>query len=268
MQFTVISSKKIKIKTHMKRLLIAAFFALNVFAVFGQGLTKKQQIGIANFINNIKNQKKENVAANTLYPFSRKYPVPAIKNKQQFLKKYDEVFDDKLVKMISNSNLKTDWSSVGWRGIMLHNGEVWLDDDGKLLSVTYQSNLEAKKMNALIQKEKLNVHKSIQKFEKPVEVIKTKSYLIRIDDIGNGKYRYSSWKFGSKMSSKPDLIILNGQYVPDGSGGNHSFEFINGAYKYECAIIVMGENDSPPASLTIYKGGKQVLFEKGNIVRK
>ncbi|MET4082924.1 hypothetical protein ABIB40_002888 [Pedobacter sp. UYP30] len=252
----------------MKRLFFLAFLALNVCTVFGQDLTKKQQTGVDNFINNVKNQKKETIAANTSYPFQRKYPLPAIMNKSEFLERYDEVFDGKLTKMIVNSNPAKDWASVGWRGIMLYQGDVWLSDDGKLLSVNYQSKLEAAKMNALINQEKQKLYKSVQQLEKPVQIIKTKTYLIRIDDMANGNYRYASWKLGNKMSSKPDLIVLHGKYIPDGSGGNHSFEFVNGIYKYECAILEMGEKNSSSAYLTIYKGDKKILFEKGNVVRK
>ena len=56
--------------------------------------------------------------------------------------------------------------------------------------------------------------------------------------------------------------------VPDGNGGNHSFEFINGEFKYECSIIVMGKQNSPPAYLTIYKGDKEIFSQKAIIVMR
>jgi hypothetical protein len=35
------------------------------------------------------------------------------------------------MKTIAQSDLKTDWSAVGWRGIMLLSGDVWLFKSGE-----------------------------------------------------------------------------------------------------------------------------------------
>ena len=252
----------------MRRITITIFLTINLLTVFGQEMTKEQQKIVYDFIECIKNQKKEKLISKISFPFNREYPIPSIKNRQEFLDRYNEVFDDKLTKMIINSMPSKDWSAVGWRGIMLLNGDVWLDYDGRLIAVNYQSQIEAKKKEELINIEKSQLHESIKYFKKPVLILETAKYRIRIDDMGEGSYRYASWKLENKMNDKPDLIIQKGEYRPDGSGGNHSFEFTNGEYKYECAIIVMGEKDSPPAYLTIYQGDKEILSQKANIVTK
>ncbi|MEP7127717.1 MAG: hypothetical protein ABI729_02565 [Chitinophagales bacterium] len=170
--------------------------------------------------------------------------------------------------MIVNSKPSRDWSAVGWRGIMLFNGEVWLDDDGRLFAVNYQSPFEAKMKAELIDLEKSQLDESIRDFKEPVLIMETANHRIRIDDIGEGNYRFASWPLESQISDKPDIVIQHGDYKPDGSGGNHSFEFRNGEYLYECSIIVIGEEDSPPAYLTIYESGKEMLSEKADIVKK
>lgn len=252
----------------MKQIIIKVFLTLNCFLSFGQGMTKEEQNVVSDFIDCIKHQEKEKLITKIYFPFEREYPIPQIKNSQEFLNRYNEIFDDKLTKMIINSKPSTDWSAVGWRGIMLFNGEVWLDYDGRLLAINYQSKYEEKNVSELIKLEKRNLHESLIKFKNPVHILETTKYRIRIDDLGGSNYRYASWPLKSKMIDKPDIVIEKGEYKPDGSGGNHSFLFKNGEYTYECAIIIMGEENSPPAYLTIYKGDKEILSQKAYIVTK
>lgn len=96
--------------------------------------------------------------------------------------------------------------------------------------------------------------------------MQTDRYIIRIDQMTDGTYRYASWKKGRLMANKPDVVVLNGEFVPEGSGGNHSYVFKNGVYKYECEIIIIGENDAPPAYLNIYKGNREIQSLRARIV--
>ena len=70
------------------------------------------------------------------------------------------------------------------------------------------------------------------------------------------------------MSDKPDLIIMNGEFIQEGGGGNYTYEFKNGEYVYDCSIIIIGEETSPPALLTIFKDTKEILSQKAKIIRK
>ncbi|ULT26933.1 hypothetical protein KUH03_08975 [Sphingobacterium sp. E70] len=63
------------------------------------------------------------------------------------------------------------------------------------------------------------VHSSLKQFKNPVYTIRTEKYLIRIDELANGKYRYASWKIGNKENAQPDIIINNGELEFGGSGG-------------------------------------------------
>ena len=154
---------------------------------------------------------------------------------------------------------------MGWRGIMLLNGEVWLNSTGELIAVNYQSEFEKKRKEELIAVQKNSLHESLRNFKCPVCILETSKYRIRIDDMGNEKFRYASWKLQQSMSEKPELVILNGKVEFDGSGGNHSFIFKTGEYIYECGIVEMGEDDAPPAYLSITKGEKEIFSQNAKI---
>ncbi len=235
---------------------------------FSQELKKDDYETVKTFVDYIKNNDIDKLKTIIAYPLKREYPLSDIDNEIEFEKRYNEIFDDSLKNKIISSNIGTDWSTVGWRGIMLNNGDLWLDYDGRLLSINYQSGFERDKRIELIENDKISIHESLKDFKEPILIIETKKFKIRIDKLNNTKYRYASWSIDSKMSEKPDLIIKDGNWIPEGSGGNHRYEFINGNYKYDCIINVLGADDTPPAELVVYQDDKEILNEQGQIKRK
>lgn len=251
----------------MKKSFIAIILlTVQFLTASGQVDSAKNQKVISDFIASVKQENKDELSGKIVFPLKRGYPLPPIKNKQEFINRYNEVFDEDLVKMIVNSRPDRDWSQMGWRGLMLGNGQLWLDENGRLIAVNYHSAAEIKKKDLLIAKEKKLVHQSIKEFERPVCSLVTKKFRIRIDEMGNGKYRYASWSLQNKQSDKPDLIIENGEFIPEGSGGNHRYEFKNDGYVYSCSITLLGEKNEPPAHLTIYKGDKEILSQPATII--
>lgn len=250
----------------MKKLIYTLFAIFLVHSASGQDLKPEYQKIIKAFIDNVKNNKKEAIANIIRYPLSRDYPIPAVKNKSDFIKRYDQIFDADLKNEIIKSNPAKDWSQVGWRGIMLNQGSMWIDEDGRLMSINHQSQYETDLKNKLIQSDKKQVHSSIAKFKEPVYILETSKFRIRIDDLGNNNYRYASWSIKQKMTEQPDLIITNGKWIQDGTGGNHQIEFKKGNYVYECYIIVLGEKEAPPARLIITQSGKEILNQDAKIV--
>ncbi|MEJ1223104.1 hypothetical protein [Sediminicola sp. 1XM1-17] len=233
-----------------------------------QHLREDYQEIVQTFIDNIKNQKKEKLSTQVSFPLKRDSPIPDIRNEREFLERYREIFDDNLIELISGSNPATDWSAMGWRGIMLKNGMLWLDYDGTLIAVNYQSQSEQQKKARLVAITKAYVHPSLKEFKQPIVVLETKKFRIRIDDLGNHKFRYASWPIEKNMNVAPDLILSNGKVIHDGSGGNHRYEFSNGPYTYVCSIITLGTSDSPPATLSIFKGDKEILSERAILAPK
>lgn len=88
------------------------------------------------------------------------------------------------------------------------------------------------------------LHPSLRKFEALESVGKTKDYLVRIDRMAHGKYRYAAWKNKDNMADKPDLVVEGGLLT------NSNYEFENKGYRY----VV-----DPHGSLTVYQGDKLIL---------
>ena len=252
----------------MKKTLTILCLVLTHQFLHSQELKKEYQNHIIAFIDCVTNNQKEKLATLISYPLKRDYPLPEIKSKQEFIKRYDQIFDTTLKNMITNSNLAKDWSEVGWRGIMLNQGEVWMDTEGKIIAINYQSKTEKDIKDKKNLTERATLHASIAKYKEPICIIETSKFRIRIDDMGNSNYRYVSWPITKAMNENPDLIINKGKFIAEGSGGNHRYEFKNASYTYEISIIVLGEKGSPPALFTLYKGTKEVLSQNAVIVKE
>jgi len=79
----------------MRKLTIILILALIFSFSFGQEINKKYLKEISNFIDCFKTQNIEKLSSLISFPLKREYPIPDIKNKQEFLKRYNEIFDEK-----------------------------------------------------------------------------------------------------------------------------------------------------------------------------
>lgn len=221
---------------------------------------------IKKVIELFKEKNIDKISSKISFPLYRQYPIPPIKNKEELKKRFSEVFDQILIDKIVYSEIGQ-WSEVGWRGITLDNGVLWMaNSDGIITSVNYQSDFEKKLLINLIDKEKENLHSSLKTFEIPIYKIKTKNYLIRIDELANYKYRYASWKIGAKETSEPDIILKNGELEFLGSGGNQVICFVQGEYTYKVYRNIIGEDDMPDITLEVEKDGQIILTEDGELI--
>ncbi|MGO3707629.1 hypothetical protein [Mesonia hippocampi] len=217
------------------------------------------------FVECIKDKDIDKLDSIISYPIQRPYPIPPIRNKQEFKNRYSEIFADSLSSLIANSNIKKDWSDVSWRGIMLHNGIVWIDYDGKLITTNYTSDKEKSIEEKWTKYEKELLHADLKDFKKPIHTIETDKFIVRIDLLENEKYRYASWSIDSEISSKPDLVINNGEWTPDGSGGNHHFTFTNGEYSYIVYVNILGTDETPLFYLEVTKNDKVILNQPAEL---
>lgn len=100
-------------------------------------------------------------------------------------------------------------------------------------------------------------------------IIKTKKFKIKIDKQPNGNYLYQAWGTNGKVTSKPSMIISNGELIPDGTGGNYYYEFNNNGYIYQIWRNYL--TDSPkkaPYTLTVTdQNGKTIVNEDGYVVK-
>lgn len=237
-------------------LFLSLMFSANSFA-----LEQQYQQPIVDLIKAFKNHDKAAISSHIRYPLSRTYPVPDINNEAELVERFDDVFDETLIKQIVDSNIDTDWDKVGWRGIMLNSGVVWVDTDGKIIGINYQTAKEQLQAKNLIAADKQALHPSINTFVEPILDWQTAKYRIRIDDLGDGNFRYVSWSIDKKTSDKPDIVLLKGEIEFEGSGGNHSYTFKNGRYSYILQVTVIGCDTSPPGWLEVYKDDKRILSQ-------
>ncbi len=209
----------------------------------------------------------ERIADHVRFPLKREYPIPDIQNRQEFIQRFSEVFDERLIRRIADSGINQ-WSEVGWRGIMLDDGVLWMaNSDGVITAVNYQSDFEKKEIQKLIAQEKNGLHASLKNFEKPVYRIQTPNYLIRIDELAGEKFRYASWKAGEIEASEPDLLMNNGVLAFSGSGGNHVITFENGKFVYSIYRNHLREDGASEVLLVVEESGREILREEGILLK-
>jgi len=235
--------------------------ATSIFAHDGS-LEKKYHPLVKKFIDTVKTHDPATIAKLIKYPLARPYPIPSIKNEQELIARFKEVFDKQLLKEIINSAIDRDWSAMGWRGIMLNDGTLWLDYNGTLMAINYQSPVEKQLQAKLIKQQRQKLYPSLRRFKSPCLVAETKQFKIRIDDLGNDNYRYAAWEKSKSQSTRPDLIINQGKLIYDGSGGNYYYNFINGNYRYRVYVNILGTAETPPGELEVYKLNTKILHQK------
>ena len=91
-----------------------------------QTLPEGQKAQIAQFTSQVSNSDWEALGESITYPLERNFPIPAIENKNDFIKRHSELFDDSLITMISSSIIDSNWSDGGLRGIVMKDAEIWL----------------------------------------------------------------------------------------------------------------------------------------------
>ena len=207
----------------------------------------------------------DEISKHIIYPLKRESPIPSVKDAAELKNRFDEIFDEDLINIILGSNTDQ-WSEMGWRGIMLDNGILWIDTDGKILAVNHQSEYEKILVQKLTSEERGGLYPGLQQnFKKAVYKFKTKNYSIRIDELNSGAYRYACWKKENPESTKPDLVLGNGKIEFDGSGGNHVITFRNNNYEYKVFRNKIASSGIADISLVVEKNGKEILSEAGKL---
>ena len=248
-------------------ILLSILIATWATAIGQNSELKKEQIqSIQKLLNTFKTKNKTKIADLIYYPLRREYPLKDVNDKNDFIQRFDDIFDNEFLDRVLKSKIN-DWSEVGWRGVMLDNGTLWIDDDGKIVTINYQSPKEKQLLANAIQADKNQLPKSLQNFEKPLYLVFTKNYKIRIDKKSEGIYRYAAWKI-KNQKNEPDIIIENGVLEFQGSGGNHTITFKNNGYTYTVSINELGTVDTPDATLEVSKQEKTLLTQDGRIKRK
>ncbi|WP_108124657.1 hypothetical protein [Saccharospirillum mangrovi] len=236
------------------QLLLALSLCLFATATFGDTEEVVQPI-----IDAFKAGDRDYIVDHVRYPLNRTTPIPSISDRNDFLGRFDDVFDAEFITRLSKSDPQDDWSQMGWRGIMFANGELWLDDDGYIYAINHQSPAEENISAQLILEARQRLHPSIADIKKPIFEWETRRYRIRLDELNDSSIRYAVWDVANPTSELPDLVLNNGTFTADGSGGNHFYSFENGKYRYVCYVIRLGTESSPPGYLRVFRGDDLLL---------
>ena len=197
------------------KILFLIIGSVNVFSQMS--LRKEHQDIVKPFVEAFIRNDKEEIVNFINYPLQRQYPIPYIYNKHEMIERFSQVFDENLTNMIINSSVETDWHDVGWRGIMMGNGLIWIDYDGKLHAINYQSLQEKEMRNNIILELKNNLPESLREFKEPCLLCETKTYILRIDLLDDNNYRLAAWTKKNKKKNI-NIVLTNGEKIFDGSG--------------------------------------------------
>jgi hypothetical protein len=145
---------------------------------------------------------------------------------------------------------------------MFDNGMVWLEYDGLIKAVNYQSEKEKQIQKELIKKERATLHISVQEFTQPLQHVYIDNDIVRVDKMPDDSFRLVIWK-DKDTAQQPDIVISNGVIEFQGSGGGASYLFKDKDYTYDFGDPYIGSKADPAIpSLSIYKGDE--LIYRGN----
>lgn len=104
------------------------------------------------------------------------------------------------------------------------------------------------------------LHESLGDYKRLAKFFRTKNYIIRIDKMAGGDYRYASWKSSSTISDKPELVVLGGKYDEE----KDSYTFFNEGVEY-----IAGYSEDKPLPEGGFEHHEFLMVRKnGNVLLK
>lgn len=96
------------------------------------------------------------------YPLKRENPLPDIKNANDFISYYHILFDRALKDLLKKYNDSIVFEHNGEYGLVggAFDGEIWIDEDGKISGINYSSIEEQKERQLLTEKIKKQIYPS------------------------------------------------------------------------------------------------------------
>lgn len=177
----------------------------------------------------IKESRTSELAALVQYPLRRDNPLPNIADQQQFIKQFPVLFDAALKQKLNSFTTDDIFERNGI--YCLFSGDIWMDENGKIITLNYSS-AEEQKLKEIKEAElKAQMHASVNNWKTNILVWQSGNLLVRVDETKTG-LRYTAWSKGRPVSEKPDLILYNGSQEFQGTMGGVSYIFKNDKWKY------------------------------------
>jgi hypothetical protein len=220
-----------------------------------QRLPAEERDAAERLIRALKAGDKVSVAKLINYPLDRQQPLAPIRNEREFIENYADFFDSETIRQIVASEKDMSWN---WHGLAIGPGLIWIDG-GKIRSITLATSRQKQAAQDAKKRVQASLHPSARTYDRVLFSCKTKNYQIRIHDDA-AKVRYFSWKSGQPLSAKPE-IALAGEWRPDGQGGNGTFIFKNGDYRYEVDRAVICAAAACDSRLNVLRGFQTLVTE-------
>lgn len=214
---------------------------------------------IERFAGLVEKGKKEEAADLVQFPLRRRNPLPALRNKQEFVASFGDFFDAKTSAALSEALKKKDQALKDWRGTGLDGGMIWASG-GKITAINLATAKQEKAAAEALRLEKRNTHSSVDKYEAVEFACDAPSHRVRVQRLVGGNYRYVSWRPGENLSAVPEQVLEKGEAEHLGSGGGTIYRFRDGKTLYEVTQTgICGEDCN--SYLQVTRGKKTALKE-------
>ncbi|BDD12633.1 hypothetical protein FUAX_50650 (plasmid) [Fulvitalea axinellae] len=254
--------------------LVLAFFimALPLVNGFGQSdkIPESRKKALEELVVLISNNRIKELSEKVVYPLRRPNPVPDLMSPREFVQYYSILFDNSFRDKLSSTDFGPSNTINNYLGVGILNGDMWVNDEGKIIAVNYNSESE-RNLKMWLRKEAESItHKSLGVWEKNIVDCETDKFRIRVDKLEDGRLRYASWSLPKTLADKPDLVLYNGKQRFQGTIGGVTYTFKNGPWSYKVNIVNIAAVETAKDAgvfLVVSKGGKEIVLEKAKLTK-
>ena len=166
-------------------------------------------------------------------------------------------YDGMVILLLNNKkyNLKVDVKYSDEGTIMYKIEDKELEELNSDLAYMDYNNFEEVEQQLIVDP---TLDKTINTYVESIANFETKKFKIRVDRLENGAIRYASCSSSSSFTNKPDVVLNNGEWIPDGAHGDEYYDFVSGEYTYRVYVYIKGNVEF---TLQVLKGEQVILSE-------
>jgi hypothetical protein len=239
---------------------VCVFLASVLGAALTAHATEPYEALVNDFKAALNTQDTTHIASFFQFPIAKRYPVPDIANQEDFVERFEHVLSTEVIDQILNSSTTDDWRVIGTRGIALHQGMLWMNWEGRVTAIGYETAVASSYERRLIDEMAQAMHASLAGIKQPIGQFETDQSTVRIDITEHEEYRLAVWSNDKTLDQLPDLVAHGGDYELLGNEGNIRYAFPTGDVVYEVLINAVGDcaNIPPPALFMIVDDGEVI----------
>ena len=248
-----------------------SFLFTLILLVFGSAvnaqdsLAEGQQESIDYFIELVRNHQVQELADLVNYPLERPNPIPDLQDREDFIRYYPILLGDEFRNRIIKEAGEDVISRSGMMGLL--NGSIWLDVDGRIISIYNASSEELILKEQLEQEVAADLHPSVGEFNSNLYDCDCGEYKVRLDWMVYEEHRLVLWGEGSEVSDEP--LMVSEAIEIDHHGSMGGMRYIVSSPGSEENIILddfyMGESEEAAGVFLTLKGmagnGEQVRIK-------